>query len=277
MFKKLLPFAALLLAPAALAAQDDPYLWLEEVQGERALAQVEQWNKATETDLSRAPGFAERRQRALAILNDERQIALPDEIQGDFVTNFWRDAEHPRGLWRISPLQAYLSGQPQWRVLIDVDALGRQEGKSWVWHGADCLAPDYRRCLVSLSPGGGDADVVREFDRQTGAFIEGGFTLPEAKTDVAWLDSDRLLVVTDYGPESLTTSGYGRVAKIWRRGTPLAQAQTLFEGERTDVSASPFALVEEGRRWVFLRRGLSFWTGEVSLVTPEGLRRVPMP
>ena len=83
---------------------------------------------------------------------------------GDHVTNFWRDAANPRGLWRISPLAAYLAGKPQWRTLIDVDALGQTEGKSWVWHGADCLAPDYRRCLVSLSPGGTDADVVREFD-----------------------------------------------------------------------------------------------------------------
>ena len=206
---------------AAASAEEDPYLWLEEIQGERALAQAEQWTRRTEADLSREPGFESWRERALAILNDERQISLPDDVMGGFVTNFWRDAQNPRGLWRISPLEPYLAGRPQWRVLIDVDALGRSEGQSWVWHGADCLAPDYRRCLVQLSPGGGDADVVREFDLASGSFVEGGFTLPEAKSSVTWLDSDRLVVATDYGPDSLTTSGYPRIAKIWRRGTPL--------------------------------------------------------
>ena len=119
---------------------------------------------------------------------------------GGQVTNLWRDAKNPRGLWRVSPLAAYAAGKPEWRTLIDVDALGKAEGKSWVWHGADCLAPDYSRCLVSLSPGGTDADVVREFDLKSGAFVEGGFALPEAKSNVAWIDRDTLLVVTDYGP-----------------------------------------------------------------------------
>lgn len=277
--KKLLLILAFLAAPAVLLAQDeDPYLWLEEIQGTRALAQVDSWNKATEEDLSRAPGFAAMRDRALALLNDERQIALPDQVQGEFVTNLWIDNNNRRGLWRISPRAAYLAGRPEWRVLIDVDALGRAEGKSWVWHGADCLAPEYRRCLVQLSPGGGDADVTREFDIATGAFVEGGFTLPEAKTNVTWLDTDRLIVVTDYGPESLTTSGYGRIAKIWRRGTPLSDARTIAEADRTDVGLSPFAVTDGDRRWSFVSRGLTSWTSRVSLVGADGaLRPLPVP
>ncbi len=264
-------------APALAADDDDPYLWLEEVQGARALAQVDAWNRATEQDLSQTPDFEANRARALSILNDPRQIALPDQIQGNVVTNFWRDAEHPRGLWRTSPLRAYLAGRPEWRTLIDVDALGRQENKSWVWHGADCLAPTYRRCLVQLSPGGGDADVVREFDTSTGAFVADGFVLPEAKSNVTWLDADRLMVVTDFGPDSLTTSGYGRIAKIWRRGTPLSAAQTIAEADPTDVSLSPFGLTDGNRRWNFISRSVIAWVTRVSLVTESGVIAMPIP
>ncbi|MGZ8296488.1 MAG: prolyl oligopeptidase family serine peptidase, partial [Allosphingosinicella sp.] len=200
MHRFFLPAASLLLlAAAAPAASDDPYLWLEEVEGKRALTQVKEWNSATEESLTRDPRFESYRRRALAILDDKEQIATPDQIMGDKVANLWRDAVNPRGLWRISPLAAYRAGRPQWRTAIDVDALGRREGKSWVWHGADCLAPTYRRCLVSVSPGGTDADVVREFDLGTGRFVEGGFVIPEAKTSAAWVDEDTLLVGTDYG------------------------------------------------------------------------------
>jgi prolyl oligopeptidase len=277
LYRPLLPLAALLAsASVAQTAPEDPHIWLEEIQGERALAQVEEWNEATERDLSHMPGFEQVRGRALAILNDDNQIAAPMRVQGDTVLNLWRDANNPRGLWRVSPIEAYLAGAPEWRVLIDVDALGREEGVSWVWGGANCLAPDYRRCLVSLSPGGTDAVTVREFDMEAGAFVEGGFTLPEAKTNLTWIDRDSLLVVTDYGPESLTTSGYGRIAKVWRRGTALAQARTVFEAERDDVSAQAFSAQDDETRWTFLRRGITFWTASLSLLRSDG-RVVPTP
>ncbi|MEO6635824.1 MAG: S9 family peptidase, partial [Allosphingosinicella sp.] len=249
MHRSLLPAASLLfLAAAAPAASDDPYLWLEEVSGKRALTQVKEWNAATEALLTQDPKFESYRSRALDILDDKEQIATPDQLLGDKVANLWRDAGNPRGLWRISPLADYRSGKPRWRTAIDVDALGKAEGKSWVWHGADCLAPDYRRCLVSLSPGGTDADVVREYDLGTGRFVEGGFNIPEAKTSVAWVDSDTLLVGTDFGRGSLTASGYGRILKLWKRGTPLASARTLFEGESGDVAANPLAIQSKSRR-----------------------------
>ena len=275
----LLPAASLLfLAAAAPASSDDPYLWLEEVEGKKALAQVKEWNAATEATLARDPKFESYRSRALAILDDKEQIAAPGQIMGDMVSNLWRDAANPRGLWRISPLADYRAGKPQWRTVIDVDALGRKEGKSWVWHGADCLAPDYRRCLVSVSPGGTDADVVREFDLGTGRFVEAGFVIPEAKTSAAWVDRDTLLVGTDFGKGSLTTSGYGRILKLWKRGTPLASARTVFEGETSDVATNPRAIQSSAGRWVFVDRGKTFWTNERHLLTPEGgLVPVPMP
>lgn len=274
----LLPAAALLLIAAAQPAADDPYLWLEEVEGERALAQVKAWNKTTEDQLTATPGFAQHRARALAILDDKEQIAAPEAVMGESVTNLWRDAQNPRGIWRISPLSAYVAGKPQWRTLIDVDALGKAEGKSWVWHGADCLAPEYRRCLVSLSPGGTDADVVREFDLGTGQFVEGGFVVPEAKSNVTWVDRDRLLVGTDYGAGSLTASGYPSVIKLWTRGTPLSAARTVFTGAKEDVSSSGFSRLDGDTRWSFVNRGKTFWTNELSLLAPDGrLVKLPLP
>jgi prolyl oligopeptidase len=272
----LLPALSLLFLAAAAPAADDPWLWLEEVDGPRALAQVKEWNQATEDLLTRDPKYESYRARARAILDDEKQIAAPERVMGDRVANLWRDARNPRGLWRISPLAAYRAGKPQWRTLIDVDALGRAEGKSWVWHGADCLAPDYRRCLVSLSPGGTDAEIVREFDIGTGRFVEGGFSLPAAKSNVAWVDADTLLVATDYGAGSLTASGYPRIVKSWKRGTPLAGAPILFEGGTADVSVDPVSLDDGGRRWTLIRHGKTFWTNEYRLLAPGG-RLVPVP
>ena len=280
--RKLILAAAAVVAGTAAIAQtatsDDPYLWLEQIEGPRALAQVRQWNAATEALVATGPTFEQYRKRALDILNDEQQIAEPEDVLGDQVTNHWVDAKNPRGLWRITSLSSYVSGHPQWRTLIDVDALGKAEGKSWVWHGADCLAPEYRRCLVSLSPGGTDADVVREFDIPSGKFVEGGFSLPDAKTSTSWVDADHLLVATDFGPGTLTSSGYARIVKLWARGTPLATARTIFTGQPQDVSATPFSRVDGGKRWNFITRGVTFYINELSLVAPDGrLVRTPVP
>jgi len=272
--------AALAFAPTAIAAQDtdadDPYIWLEEIQGERALAKVDQWNADTEAVLTDQPEYPLAKAWAKQILDDTRQIALPDAIQGDMVTNLWRDADNPRGLWRIASLESYMAGAPEWRVLIDVDKLGEDEGQSWVWHGANCLAPDYARCLIALSPGGTDADVVREFDVTTGRFVDGGFTLPEAKSNVAWFDEDTLFVGTDEGDGSLTDSGYPRLVKLWDRGTDFSTARQIAEGEQADISASGFSVLDGDTRWRFVNRSPSFWTNQISLVKADG-STVPLP
>ena len=274
--------AALIFTAAPIAAQEsdaeDPYIWLEEIQGERALAKVDQWNADTEAVLTAQAEYPLAKAWARQILDDTRQIAMPDAIMGDQVTNLWRDADNPRGLWRTATLESYLAGAPEWRTLIDVDQLGEDEGQSWVWHGANCLAPEYTRCLVSLSPGGTDADVVREFDIATGAFVEGGFTLPEAKSNVAWYDENTLFVGTDEGAGSLTDSGYPRLVKLWQRGTDFAQARLIAEGQQTDISMSGFSVLDGETRWRFVRRGPDFWTGEYSLVAEDGsLIALPLP
>jgi prolyl oligopeptidase len=275
--KHLLAAAAMgLAATAALAQAADPYLWLEEIQGAKPLAQVKQWNAATEADLAKVPGFEARRQRALGLLNDPNLIAMPSQVMGDLVFNHWVDANHKRGLWRSSPLQAYLAGKPQWRTHIDVDALGKAEGKSWVWHGADCLPPAYQRCLVSLSPGGSDADVVREFDLTTGQFVAGGFEVPEGKNNATWVDQDTLLVARVEGEGTATRSGYPRIVKEWKRGRPWSAATTIASVGESEIGISPFAVMDGDVRRVAISRNVGFYESRVSMRAPDG-RWVDLP
>ena len=228
--------ALLLLLAAPVTAQDDPFLWLEDVEGDSALAWVESRNAETLGALRAGPDFEAVRDRALALLTTDERIAYPS-IRGAWLYNFWTDAENPRGLWRRTSWDAYLAGEPDWQTLLDIDRLAEAEGVGWSFAGSTCLAPDYTRCLVRLSRGGADASETREFDVEAQAFVEGGFFLPEAKGAAAWVDENTLLVATDFGPASTTTSGYPRLVKRWTRGTPLEEAETVFEGEATDVGA----------------------------------------
>jgi prolyl oligopeptidase len=276
MRKFIIVAATAALATAATAQSDDPHLWLEDVQGEKAIAQVKQWNAAAEASLRAVSGFEERQARALKLLNDPNQIAMPDAVLGNLVANHWVDADHKRGLWRVSSLADYLAGKPKWRTLIDVDALGRAEGKSWVWHGANCLPPEYQRCLVSLSPGGSDADVVREFDIPTGKFVESGFTVSESKNTATWVDRDTLLVAMAEGEGTVTRSGYPRIVKEWKRGTPWSAATVVAEGTEADIGIGPFAVMDGDIRRVAISRNVGFYESRVSMRAPDG-RWVQLP
>ncbi|MEI6487046.1 MAG: prolyl oligopeptidase family serine peptidase [Sphingomonadales bacterium] len=276
--RRLVLAAASLFAVAAAPESPDPHAWLEAVEGPRALAQVESWNKATLDVLAATPGFAATRARALALLEDDHRIAEPAAIHGGSVLNLWTDARNPRGLWRTASLASFKAGTPQWRVLIDVDALGRAEGKSWVWKGANCLAPAYVRCMISLAEGGTDAVVAREFDVASGQFVAGGFQLPNAKSSLAWAGPDALYVATDFGPGSATTSGYPRIVKRWQRGTPLSAATLVGEGAATDVSASARTISDGDARWAFFTRRPDFYHQIASHIAPDGrLVRSPLP
>jgi len=187
---------------------------------------------------------------------------------GSHYYNFWRDAANPRGLWRRTPLAEYAKAQPAWEVVLDLDALGKAENINWVWAGADCLRPDtpaqpYRRCMLALSRGGADATVLREFDLVDKAFVKDGFALPEAKQDANWKDLDTLWVASDFGPGSMTSSGYPRIVKEWRRGTPLAAARTVYEGRETDVSVGAYSERESGARRDWVYRSIAFWNTEL--------------
>jgi prolyl oligopeptidase len=215
---------------------EDSYLWLEEVQGDKALAWARERNAQSQAVLEAVPVFKGNREKVLAVLNNRDQIPYVTR-RGDFFYNFWRDAKNPRGLWRRTTLAEYRKVSPAWDVLLDLDVLAKTEGENWVWGQSDCLGPAYNRCLVSLSRGGADAKVVREFDVATRTFVKDGFTLPEAKSSVDWLDINTVFVGTDFGPGSMTKSGYPRVIKVWKRGTPLVEATTVFEGQESDVGA----------------------------------------
>jgi prolyl oligopeptidase len=196
---------------------------------------------------------------------------------GAFVYNFWQDGANKRGLWRRTTLADYRKDEPAWQLLLDLDALATAEGENWVWHGATCLAPDYRRCLMHLSRGGADAVVVREYDVEARAFVDGGFTLPEAKSDVVWEDADHVFVGTDFGPGSLTDSGYPRVIKRWQRGTPLAQARTVYEGKASDVSAWVSVERSPGLQRVLVGRSPDFFSNEVFHLHGDKLSAVAKP
>ena len=192
------------LTPAGVRAADD-HLALEEVNGTEAMAFVAGENQRSLAALTGDPRYEAFRQQAEAILTATDRIPTPSFL-GDGIGNFWQDAANPKGVWRRTTLDSYRSAAPRWETMLDIDALSKAEGKDWVWKGADCLAPDETRCLVTLSDGGKDAVVVREFDTTTGLWVEDGFILPEGKHRIEWLDRDTLLVATDFGPGTLTES-----------------------------------------------------------------------
>ena len=213
----------------------DPYLWLEDVDGERALDWARARNAETSRALQTRADYDSIRKSLLAIYDSKDRIARVRR-RGDWFYNFWQDEQHKRGVVRRATLADYRKTEVPWETVIDLDALAAAEHENWTWHGMQCLGPAYRRCLVSLSRGGADAAVVREFDSVDKRFVAGGFELPEAKSDIAWIDADSLYVATDFGAGSLTASGYPRIVKRWQRGTPLAAAETLFEAAPDDVA-----------------------------------------
>lgn len=241
---------------------DDPYIWLEAVEGEEALAFVEGLNEDSLVILENEPGFSDYQQRAEEILSAKDRIAYPDFI-GEHVYNFWRDEKHVRGVWRRTTLASYESDNPEWDVVIDMDALAEAENKNWVWKGATCRESDYKRCLISLSNGGKDAVELREFDLEDKSFVEGGFQVAEAKSWFDWYSDDALLIGTDYGDGSQTESGYPRIQKLWARGTDLSAARQLQEIPVTDIALGARSSIGSERQDRTLFKMTTFWTGEI--------------
>ena len=222
--------------PMLEAPDDDPYLWLEEIDDDRALAWVEAQNAATLAQFGDARFAADR--DILAAIFDR-----PDNIpyigrRGPLVFNFWKDAAHPRGLWRASSLDSFRSEEPQWDVLLDLDVLAATEGEDWIWNGAETLPGTHDRAIVRLSRGGADAVVLREFDLASRAFVAEDFDLPEAKSGAAWLDRDTLLLASALGDGMVTRSGYARTVRLWRRGTDPLAAPVIFAAAETSMAAS---------------------------------------
>ena len=219
-------------------------------------------NAVSTGELAKSPEFTALNERLLHILDSKDKIPLIAK-HGAWYYNFWKDDKNPRGLWRRTTLEEYRKPKPNWEIVLNLDALGNAEKENWVWHGADFLYPNYDRALLSLSRGGADADVVREFDVITKTFVQNGFKLPEAKSASTWKDRDTLLVGTDFGKDSLTKSGYPRIAKEWKRGTPLAEAKLIFEGKTDDVSAGVGWDPTPGFEREIAYRAITFFTNEM--------------
>ena len=257
--------------PSATAEPaSDPYLWLESVDDPRALAWVAEQNERTRRELASTPGFDEMQAQARAALDTRSRVPNVD-YHGGMLYNLWRDPEHPRGIYRRTTLDGLPKGQ--WTTVLDIDAMSKRDDKRWVFKGMNCLEPDETRCLVSLSAGGGDAVEIREFDTRTLDFVAGGFVIPEARTSVSWVDEDTLLVATDYGPGTLSSSGFPLIAKLWKRGTPLSAAKTVHRV----TSDSMRVQVRRTGGINLVQESLSFWTSKSYRLDGESLRPVDIP
>lgn len=256
--------------------EKDPFLWLEEIEGENALEWVEDQNERSKAYLASNERYQALYNDALAILDSDDRIPY-GSLRGGYVYNFWRDEEHVRGLWRRTTLESYKSKKPDWETLLSIDALAETEGENWVYKGASCLAPEYQRCLVTLSRGGKDAAVRREFSIAEKWFVEGGFEVPEAKSGLAWIDENTLLIGTDWGDGALTESGYPRIIKRWKRGTPLGEAETVFEGESRDVAVWAAAAHRPEGVTPLIIRAVTFFESEFYVEQNGAFKQLPLP
>src|SRR5215469_15613481 len=266
------------LAGVAFAAvpDNDPYLWLSDIHGAKALSWVGEQNAKSNAALTQNPLYTPIREEILKSLDTKDRIPLGELDHGD-VYNFWQDKEHVRGLWRRASVADYRNADPKWDVLLDVDKYDQDTHKNWVFHGARC-APGMKRCLVNLSPGGGDASEIFEYDPATKSFPSDGFHLALAKSNAQYIDADTILFATDFGPGTLTKSSYPRIVKLWHRGTPLSDAKQIYEAGEGDISAEPRVFRGPYGSVALVRHGLTFFTAEHFVVLPDGsTMKLPLP
>ncbi len=265
-------------AQTPVPEQPDLYTWLEEVNSPRALAWVKQEDERTAKVLEADPRFAAMQATALKVLESPDRIPRPD-LRDGAVYNLWRDAGHSQGILRRTTVADYAQKDPHWQTVLDYDVLSAKDGTKWVAGNLSCLYPYAKQCMVALSAGGEDAETLREFNLQTGSFVPNGFSLPRSKQSTDWLDADTLLVARDWGPGTMTESGYPFVIKLWKRGQPLEQAQEVFRGVPTDTRVDAQVLHDaQGHQAVLLVESPSFFEQRYSLWTPStGPRRLALP
>ena len=258
------------------ANQDDPYIWLEDIDGDRAMSWVKARNRDTRATLAKDASFDASERRLRSILDSSDRIPRISKA-GAYYYNFWQDAEHPRGLWRRTTLDEYRQRDPEWETVLDVDSLARDEKENWVFAYAQILEPTYDRCLVALSRGGADAVAVREFDLSARSFVADGFHLPESKGSVSWAGKNELFVARNFGPDTMTESGYPRIVKLWRRGQTLEEAAIIFEGRATDVSVGAYATLAPGYEAQFVYRSTDFYNTDLFIRRQDALQAIDIP
>lgn len=257
--------------------QEDPYLWLEDVTGPRSLDWVRSKNETTQRHFEASAEFKTLEGDLLKILDSDERIPFVSKA-GDFYYNFWRDKDHERGIWRRTTLAEYRKAEPQWEIMLDLDELANLENENWVWDGASILRPGFDRALIGLSRGGADASVTREFDMNRREFVNDGFNRPEAKGNISWIDRDSVFIYTDFGDGTMTSSGYPRIAKLWRRGQPLEEAEIVYEGTVDDMYIGATHDNTPGFERNFVQRTLAFYNNELYLRSDDGdLQKIDAP
>lgn len=244
---------------ASVYADTDPFIWLEQVESKQSLAWVDQQNQRSLAEVKRYPGFQGLVDNSLAVLNSKQRIPYAHRM-GSFYYNIWKDETNPRGLYRRTSLVEYKKAEPQWETVLDIDALSKTEKVNWVFKGLTCLEPAYKHCMVSLSRGGADAVELREFDLPSKQFINGGFQVAEAKTNVEWFDANTLLIATDFDGDSMTDSGYPRVVKRWQRGTVMADASLVYTADKKSVSTGAYKISHGANKLTVVFENKTFYT-----------------
>jgi len=285
MLKKIL-IKTLVLMPLLVSSQvfsqasgeaADPFVWLEDVEAQKSMDWVNKHNERSLNKIKQYAGFDDLASNALEILNSKDRIPYAYR-NGDFYYNFWKDDKNPRGVYRRTPVAEYLQSKPKWEPVLDIDALGKKEDINWVYKGATCLEPEYNTCMIALSRGGADAVEYREFDRLNKIFVKNGFYLPNAKSNIDWLDKDQLLVGTDFKDgESFTDSGYPRKVKVWQRGTKLSAATTIYTSKKTSVSTSSYSLGHGDDFTVFVADATDFYNAVHYSWVNGKLIKLPLP
>jgi prolyl oligopeptidase len=268
---------ALAIGQSIMAEKEDPFLWLESVDSKEALDWAVSKNEASLSEIKSIDGFEARQEQALEIVNSDERI-LYGSILGEWTYNYWTELERPQGVWRRTKTEDFLNNEYDWEELLDLDVLSAESGIKWVWKGATRLNDSHSRVMVSLSDGGKDASILREFDLSTNSFVEGGFEIPEAKSRFSWLDEDHLIIGTDFGDGSLTESGYPMVIKVLKRGDSLEEAKTVYTGKYHHVFTTPFRMNDRGKGVVIIYDSVSFFESDKFLLLDSlETLKIPLP
>lgn len=254
----------------------DPHIWLEEIDSDRALRWAEQRNQNARSRYASKESFLQLKDRLETAFNSDDRIPYVAKY-GNWYYNFWQDEKNPRGIWRRTNWERYASPETTWETVLDIDELNRRESANWVYSGAQLLYPDWKRALVSLSRGGSDATVIREFDLIAMEFVKDGFTLPESKGSVSWAGFDRLFVARDFGEGTMTESGYPRTVRVWHRGEALESARTIYEGHENDVGVSAYAILDKDYEKELVIQGTDFYNSKLFLMRNSELIEIEKP
>ena len=254
----------------------DPYIWLEEVEGTDALDWVRSQNKITEARYAESEEFSSTYEELLEEYQSTDRIPYAS-VQGGKMYNFWRDEKNVRGVWRRTTIESYKTENPEWETLLDIDELAKKENQNWVYKGSDCLAPNYDRCLLSLSIGGKDAVVVREFDLVNKVFVEDGFNTVESKQYSSWINENQIMIATDFGEGTMNESGYPKQVKLWTRGENLYEIAPIFDGDYTKIFSFPFSSIRPDGNYFGIVEGPTFFTKVLYLLKDEELVKLDLP